>query len=123
MITKKQAAILWAYDYKLLEKQTNSIYSIDCIVDRGIFISSNEDEDFIHLNSNKIGVDFFILCFNIEKFVMFDAIKDNLNDIEIEAISFKKYADITENINYKAIHEMHKENINVIFDEKTVIYK
>ena len=44
---------------------------------------------------------------------MFDAIKDNLNDIEIEAISFKKYADITENINYKAIHEMHKENIKL----------
>ena len=63
MITKKQAAILYAYDYKLQGKN-RVIYSISCLslMNKSIWLKLENNGYEVIVNLSQIGTDFKILC-------------------------------------------------------------
>lgn len=60
MITKQDAAILFAYSFKLVDKE-GKIYSIDGVGIDGITIYSEGEEWHCSLDANQIGTDYWIL--------------------------------------------------------------
>lgn len=122
-LTKQQAAMLYAYDYKLVDKDGRE-YRIVSITESGLSLFVDYDSDWKPVLFSRIGTDYFILArplssltteieHNGEKFVPIYVLNDS--------ILFTKYtADFIEGVYYLLAD--YKKGVDVLYDfEKDLI--